>query len=133
MKMERIKTDAVSEPADETWSNCKRIGNQFFVSGMTAHDLKGGVMGDKDMYSQTKTAFEKIQHLVTAAGGQMNDIVKLTIFVTDISERKDVWRARKEFFTGDFPVCSLIGIKDLATPELKVEIEAVGYIGAGSD
>lgn len=132
MKMERVFSDAVKEPADGTWSNCKRVGDQFFVSGMTAHDLSGGVMGDADMYSQTKTTFQKIKHLVEAAGADMNDIVKLTIFVTDISERKEVWRARKEFFTGDFPCCSLIGINALATPELKVEIEGMGFVGAGS-
>ena len=133
MKMKRVTSPEVKEPAEGTWSNCKVIGNQFFVSGITAHDLAGSVSGEKDMYSQTKTTFERIRGLVTAAGGSMNDIIKLTIFVTDISERQEVWRARKEFFTGDFPCCSLIGISALATPELKVEIEAVGFLGAGAD
>ncbi|WP_421883169.1 RidA family protein [Pacificispira sp.] len=133
MKMQRILSDKVKEPKPGTWSNCKRVGDQFFVSGMTAHDLAGNVMGEKDMYSQTKRTFEKIQGMVEAAGGKMNDIAKLTIFVTDITEREEVWKARAEFFTGDFPCCSLIGIKELATPELKVEIEAVGFIGAGAD
>lgn len=58
----------------------------------------------------------------------MKDIVKLTIFVTDIHERQEVWRARAEFFSGDFPCSSLIGISGLATPELKVEIEAIGVL-----
>lgn len=130
MAIKNVTTVKVKDAPPKTWSNCLVYGNQFFVSGMTAHDLQGNVDGGKDMYSQSKQAFTKIQALVEAAGASMADIVKLTIFVTDISERKEVWRAREEFFTGNFPACSLIGINALATPELKVEIEATGFIGA---
>jgi len=130
MAITRVTSDKVKEPVAKTWSNCLVVGNQFFVSGMTAHDLQGNVAGGKDMYSQSRQAFEKIQALVEAAGACMNDIVKMTIFVTDIAERKEVWRAREEFFDGNFPACSLIGINALATPELKVEIEATGFINA---
>jgi len=130
MTIKRVISSKVKEPAPKTWSNCLVSGNQFFVSGMTAHDLDGKVSGGKDMYSQSRTSFGKIQAMVEEAGATMNDIVKLTIFVTDIGERKEVWRAREEFFSGDFPACSLIGISALATPELKVEIEATGFIGA---
>jgi enamine deaminase RidA (YjgF/YER057c/UK114 family) len=99
---------------------------------MTAHDLEGNVVGGKDMYSQSRQSLGKIRNLVEAAGGKMDDIVKLNIFVTDISERKEVWRARSEFFSGDFPCSTLVEVKGLATPELKVEIEAVGFIGASA-
>ncbi|MBS4049345.1 MAG: RidA family protein [Alphaproteobacteria bacterium] len=130
MAIKNITSPKVKNAPPRTWTNCLMVGNQFFISGMTAHDFEGNVVGRKDMYSQSKHTFEKIQALVEAAGGTMNDIVKMTIFVTDIGERKDVWRAREEFFTGDFPACSLIGISALATPELKVEIEATGFVGA---
>ncbi|MGE0503409.1 MAG: RidA family protein [Rhizobiaceae bacterium] len=130
MAITRITSNKVKEPPAKTWSNCLVVGNQFFVSGMTAHDLEGNVAGEKDMYSQSRQAFEKIQALVEEAGACMDDIVKLTIFVTDIGERKEVWRARAEFFSENFPACSLIGINALATPELKVEIEATGFINA---
>lgn len=130
MAIKRVISSKVKEAPPKTWSNCLVTGDQFFVSGMTAHDLEGNVAGGKDMYSQSRQVFEKIQALVEAAGATMNDIVKMTIFVTNISERKEVWRAREEFFTGNFPACSLIGISALATPELKVEIEATGFINA---
>ena len=55
----------------------------------------------------------------------MNDVVKLTIFVTDIKQNSGVWRARREFFTGDFPASSLVEVRALALPEILVEIEAV--------
>jgi enamine deaminase RidA (YjgF/YER057c/UK114 family) len=132
MEIKRIVSDKVKEPAPKTWSNCLVVGNQVFVSGMTAHDLSGNVVGGKDMYSQARQTFDRIRALMEAAGGSMSNIVKLTIFVTDISERKEVWRAREEYFSGNFPACSLIGITALATPELKVEIEAVGILGASA-
>jgi 2-iminobutanoate/2-iminopropanoate deaminase len=130
VQIKRVVSERVKEPAPKTWSNCLVVGNQVFVSGMTAHDLEGNVTGGKDMYSQARQAFDKIRALMESAGGSMSDIVKLTIFVTDISERKEVWRAREEYFSGNFPACSLIGISALATPELKVEIEAVGILRA---
>jgi enamine deaminase RidA (YjgF/YER057c/UK114 family) len=129
MEIQRVTSDKVREPAPKTWSNCLVIGNQVFVSGMTAHDLEGNVAGGKDMYSQACQAFEKMKALMEAAGGSMANVVKLTIFVTDISERKEVWRARENYFTGNFPACSLLGISALATPELKVEIEGIGILG----
>jgi enamine deaminase RidA (YjgF/YER057c/UK114 family) len=60
----------------------------------------------------------------------MDDVVKINIFVTDIREREEVWRARAEYFTGDFPCSTLVEVSGLATPALKVEIEAVGFVGA---
>jgi enamine deaminase RidA (YjgF/YER057c/UK114 family) len=62
----------------------------------------------------------------------MDDIIQLNIFVTDIRQREEVWRARKEFFTGDFPCCTLVEVSGLATPALSVEINATGFIGAGA-
>ena len=75
--------------------------------------------------------FGKIRHCVEAAGGDMADIVKVTMFVTDITQREKVWPARREFFTGNFPASTLVQVAALANPALKVEIEAIAHIGAG--
>ena len=64
------------------------------------------------------------------AGGNMADITTVTIFVTDIKEREKVWRARREFFSGNFPASTLVQVAALATPALKVEINATAHIGA---
>ena len=61
----------------------------------------------------------------------MADVVTVTIFVTDISQREKVWQARREFFTGDFPCSTLVQVAALANPSLKVEINAVAHIGTG--
>jgi 2-iminobutanoate/2-iminopropanoate deaminase len=116
----------VSEPAAGTWSNCLVVGGIAYLAGMTARGAEG------DEYAQAKAIFTKIRHLVEAAGGSMADIVKVTIFVTDISQREKVWQARREFFTGNFPASTLVQVAALAEPSLKVEIEAVAHIGASA-
>jgi 2-iminobutanoate/2-iminopropanoate deaminase len=118
----RATSSEVSEPPAGTWSNCLVANGVAYLAGMTAR-------GD-DEYAQAKAIFTKIKHLVEAAGGGMADIVKVTIFVTDIKEREKVWRARQEFFTGNFPASTLVEVAALADPSLKVEIESVAYIGA---
>jgi enamine deaminase RidA (YjgF/YER057c/UK114 family) len=59
---------------------------------------------------KSKVIFTKIRNLLEAAGGAMADVVKVTIFVTDIRNREQVWRARREFFTGNFPASTLVEV-----------------------
>jgi len=61
----------------------------------------------------------------------MDDIVRVQIYVTDIRIREEVWKARREFFTGNFPCSTLVEVAQLAAPGLKVEIDAVAIRGAG--
>ena len=129
-KRTRIISPKVAEPPPERWSNCIRVGDTVFVSGMVAR------VGDKiegaDEYEQSRIIFGKIKDLVEAAGGQMNDVVKVTIFVVNIRNNTKVWQARREFFTGDFPASTLVEIRALATPDTLVEIEAIAMIGSSS-
>jgi 2-iminobutanoate/2-iminopropanoate deaminase len=122
----RTVSPEVPEPPPGTWSNCLVTGGIAYVAGMTAR----GSDAAGDEYVQAKAIFTKIRHLVEAAGGTMADVVKVTIFVTDITNREKVWQARREFFTGNFPASTLVQAAALADPSLKVEIEAVAHIGA---
>jgi enamine deaminase RidA (YjgF/YER057c/UK114 family) len=75
---------------------------------------------------------ERIRDLLRAGGGAMSDVVKLTLYVTAIRDRKEVWRARQEGFTGKLPVSNLLQVAALAEPAMKVEIEAVAHIRASA-
>ena len=132
-QIQRITSPAVTEPPPGLWSNCLVAGGIAYVSGMTARSRGdfGAVEGD-GAYAQAKVIFAKIRDLVRAAGGEMADVVKITIYVTDIRDRKEVWRARQEFFTGNFPASTLVQVAALAEPAMKVEIEAVAHIGASA-
>lgn len=129
MKKQRIQSPAVREPAAQLWSNCMVVGGIAYVSGMTARGPDGQSVLGNDEYQQSKVTFQKIKDLVEAAGGVMNDVVKMTIFVTRIGHNTQVWEARKEFFSGDFPACTLVEVSSLAKPEILIEIEAIAHIG----
>jgi 2-iminobutanoate/2-iminopropanoate deaminase len=120
MKKRRVSSSAVPEPPPQTWSNALVVGNQVFVAGMTAR-AGAEVVGGDSMYGQA----------MEAAGGRLDDIVKVVIFVTDIKRREEVWKARREAFSGDFPVSTLVEVRALAAPELLVEVEAIAVLGAG--
>lgn len=132
MKKTRILSATVSEPKPKTWSNCLVSGDLFFVSGLTARDNDLVTIKGDNAYDQSKFIFSKIRAYVEAAGAQMDDILKMTIFVTNMADNTAVWRARAEEFTGDFPACSLVEVAALAQPEILVEIEAMGRIGCSS-
>ncbi|TXL71436.1 RidA family protein [Vineibacter terrae] len=129
-KRTRIISPEVAEPPPQRWSNCLRVGDMVFVSGMTAR--VGEKIEGADEYEQSKIIFGKIQDLVEAAGGQINDVVKVTIFLVDIRNNTKVWKARSEVFSGDFPASTLVEIRALATPDTLVEIEAIAMIGSSS-
>jgi len=129
-KKTRVSSPQVPEPPPQTWSNCLVVGHQVFIAGMTARTGTTVVGGDS-MYEQAKAIFAKIKHLIEAAGGKMDDVVKVLIFVTDIKRREEVWKARREVFSGDFPVSTLVEARALAAPDLLVEVEATAILGAG--
>ena len=129
-RITRAVSPSVAEPQPGTWSNCLVVNGVAYVAGMVARGKDGKASGDE--YDQAKDIFVKIRGLIEAAGGTMADVVKVVIFVTDIKNREKVWRARREVFTGDFPVSTLVQVAALASPDIKVEIEAVAHLGAGA-
>lgn len=132
MKKLRITTPHVPEPPPERWSNCVKVGDMIYVSGMTAREKDGVTVSAQGEYEQTKVIFTKIRHLIEAAGGAMNDVVNMQIFVTRIANNTEVWRARREFFTGDFPASTLVEVSSLAKPEILVEIHVVAHLGCSA-
>lgn len=129
-RISRVTSPNVAEPEPRTWSNCLVVNGVAYVAGMVARGTDGKVI-EGDEYDQAKLVFAKIRNLVEAAGGAMADVVKLTIFVTDITRRDRVWRARAEVFNGDFPVSTLVQVAALAQPAVKVEIDAIAHLGTG--
>jgi 2-iminobutanoate/2-iminopropanoate deaminase len=130
MTIRRVTSPAAPEPPPERWSNCLLVDGIAYVSGMVARGAPN--LEKLDEYEQAKVIFGKIKALLEAAGGAMSDVVKVTIFVTDIKNNTKVWKARAEFFKGNFPASTLVQVAALASPEIKVEIEAVAHIGKGA-
>lgn len=121
-RIAQITSPAVHEPANGNFTNCLKVGNQLFLSGMIASDASA------DAYTQSVDCLGKIRSLVEAAGGSMNDVVKITVFLTDMAHRESFSRARSEFFPGRKPCSTLVAISALAQPGLVVEVEAIAML-----
>jgi len=113
-------------PPPETWSNIKVHQNgHFYISGLAGRG--------EGIYAQSRFVFDNMRRILEAAGGQMNDVMSLQIFVTDLNENTEVWRARREYFTGDFPCSTLVEVNRVGSPSAqpfaRIEINCSGYIG----
>jgi enamine deaminase RidA (YjgF/YER057c/UK114 family) len=131
MTFKKITTPLVPEPAGGIYTNCFVVGDQVFMSGVIASGPDGKPIGGNSMEGQTRAVLGKIKNLVEAAGGSMSDIVKMTVYVTDMSRRPEVGKVRAEFFPGTKPCSTMVEIKGLVTPDLLIEIDAHAILGAG--
>ena len=129
MPKTRVYHPAVGEAPPGRWSNAIRAGDFLFVSGQVSRSLDGKVIEGNGEYEQSMIIFTRIKNLVEAAGGTLDDVVKVTIYVTNIKQNTEVWRARQQFFSGDFPASTLVQVAALGSPEVLVEIEAVAHLG----
>ena len=128
----RYTSPKVQEPGTKLWSNCLVCDGIAYIAGLTSRNADGVTIDGKNEYEQAKIIFEKHKALIEAAGGKMSDFTKLTIFVTRIQNNTEVWKARAEFFKGNFPACSLVEVSKLAAPNIFVEIEGIAHIGKGN-
>lgn len=119
MNVARVRVPAFAETEGATWSNAFRIGPEVVMSGATAHPAAG-----LDVHAQTMRVLAKLLAYVEAAGGNVRNLYKLVISVTDIADREKIGRARRDFFTPPYPCSTLVEVEGLASPELKVEIDA---------
>jgi 2-iminobutanoate/2-iminopropanoate deaminase len=129
----RVRAPEAPEPRERLWSNCLRVGDMVYFAGLTARSADQVTIEGANAYEQARIIFGKIRALVQAAGGRMDDVVQLTIYVTDMRDNSDVWRARAEVFSGDFPACALVQVAALATPAIRVEISAIAHLGCTGD
>jgi reactive intermediate/imine deaminase len=102
-----------------------QIGNAVYTSGQVALDSDGNVVGEGDMKAQTRRALENIKNVLEAADASMGDVVKVTVYVTDISLLAETHEVRAEFFPDPPPASTGVEVSALAFPGLLVEIEAI--------
>lgn len=104
-------------------------GPFVFVSGTTSLDSKGRVQG-RDAAEQTVVTMRKIDAALKSAGARLKDLVRLTIFVTDIREMGAISKALARVLKGTSVSATMVGVSALATPGLQVEIEATAMLAA---
>ncbi|MFH0132537.1 RidA family protein [Variovorax sp. VaC1] len=100
----------------------------LYVSGQIALDAEGRLVGPDDLHAQTTQVFENLRTALAASEAGLRDVVKLTVFVTDMSRLAAFREARDRFFSAPLPACSLMEVSRLARPDLLIEIEAVAVL-----
>ncbi|MBM3492389.1 MAG: RidA family protein [Alphaproteobacteria bacterium] len=114
------------------YSRAVRLGHLVAVAGTTAINPDGG-LDSRDAYQQARITLARIEKALKEAGAGFKDVVRTRIYVTDIADAEAVGRAHGECFAAIRPACTLVEVKGLITPQLKVEIEADAVLpGAGA-
>ena len=103
-------------------------GRVLHVSGHVSQAEDGTTVGRGDMGAQTRQTLQNIRDVLCAAGGTMDDIVKVTVFVTDVTEIGRIHEVRSEFFTKPYPASTLVQVAQLIDPDWLIEIEAIAVI-----
>jgi 2-iminobutanoate/2-iminopropanoate deaminase len=104
-------------------------GRTIYVSGQVSLDAEGNVVGEGDVRLQTETVLEHVKTVVEEAGGGMEDIVKVTVFITDMGLYDEIHEVRRRYFEEPFPASSMVEVSALIDPRLLIEIEAVAVVG----
>ncbi len=101
-------------------------GNLVFVSGQVARNAQGELVGLGDIKAQTRQTLENVKSVLETAGATMDDVVKVTVFVTNVAEHfSQIHEVRSEFFKKDYPASTLVEVRSLVNKDLLIEIEAV--------
>ncbi len=103
-------------------------GRTVYVSGQVAMDAEGNVVGEGDAKAQTEKVLDNVSVVLEEAGGSLDDVVKVTVFITDMGMYDEVHEVRRRYFGEPYPASSMVEVSALIEPRLLVEVEAVAVI-----
>ena len=127
MFIERVRTEP--DPYEPyLLSQAIRAGDMLFVSGQAGYDDRGQIVSG-GFRAQADQAFANLERALTAGRASLAQVVKVTIFVTDMSNFSDIVECRRRYFAPPYPADSILEVAGLYTPEAEIEIEAIAVIG----
>jgi reactive intermediate/imine deaminase len=120
---QEIRVAGLNEPISH-YTDAVRFGDLLFVSGVAPLD-PGGRVVSADVVEQAQQVFANLAHVLKAAGADFGDVLKVTVFLTDVRDRARINPVRQQHFGSARPASTLIGVSELAVPGMKIEIEAI--------
>ncbi len=121
---EEYKVAGLNEPISH-YTDAVRFDNLLFISGLAPVDENMNLVGGEDAAAQTRQIFEHMKAILEAAGASFADVLRVTVYLTDINDRVAINPVRQEYFGDTRPASTLFGVNELAVPGMKVEIEAI--------
>ena len=125
---EEFRVAGLGEPISH-YTDAVRHGDLLFISGCGPFDEENRIVGGDDAAQQCRQVLKNIDKILVAANATFADVLKVTVYLTDVGDRTVINPVRKEFFGQTRPASTLIGVAALAFPEMKVEIDAVAALG----
>jgi 2-iminobutanoate/2-iminopropanoate deaminase len=130
MSKEQLRTDKVREPAGH-FSQAIAIeakGRLVFISGMTARRPDGSIAGIGDIEAQTRQVCENIKSAVEAAGGTLDDVCRVDVYVRNIEHFDKIHKVRREYFKPPAPASTMVEVAKMVSPEYLIEISAIALV-----
>jgi enamine deaminase RidA (YjgF/YER057c/UK114 family) len=125
-----LRPAGLGEP-DEPYSHAVLCDRTLYIAGQVALDEHNEIVGMGDAARQAEQVWANIRLAVEAAGGGIEDIVKITIFLSDIRNAPAEIAVRRRLFEeGQYPICTQVQVANLATPDLLMEIDAIAVISS---
>jgi len=121
---QEFRVEGLNEPVSH-YTDAVRWGDLLFISGLAPLDQNGRLVGGDDVVAQTRQIFENMAKILAAADADLEDVLRVTVYLTDIADRAKINPVRQEFFGHTRPASTLIGVSALVVPGMKVEIEAI--------
>jgi 2-iminobutanoate/2-iminopropanoate deaminase len=126
-RRQEIRVPGQSEPISH-YTDAVRAGELLFVSGCVPVDGEGRLVGGDDVVAQARQVFANVGSILEAGGATFADVVKVTVYVTNIDDRVHINPVRQEVFGETRPASTLVEVSALAIPGAKLEVEAVAVV-----
>lgn len=121
---QELRVPGLAEPISH-YTDAVRFGDLLFVSGLTPTDEHNNIVGGDDVAAQARQVLVNLDRVLKTAGATFADVLKVTVFLLDVNDRRAINPVRQEFFGNAKPASTLIEVRGLAIPGMKIEIEAV--------
>jgi 2-iminobutanoate/2-iminopropanoate deaminase len=127
VRRREYRVEGLAEPISH-YTDAVRAGDLLFISGIVGVDGRGALVGGDDVAAQALQVFENMRAVLDEAGCRFEDVVKVTVYLTDVDDRPKINPVRREVFGDTRPSSTLVEVSRLAVPGAKVEIDAVALI-----
>src|SRR5215468_11929698 len=130
MPKRQITSDRISKPSGH-FSQATMVearGRLLFISGMTARRVDGSIAGIGDIEAQTRQVCENLKAAVEVAGGTMDDICRVDVFIRNMEHFEKIHKARRDYFPAPAPASTMVEVCKMTSPDYLIEINAIAAI-----